>query len=169
MSKRSRTLGRLSVLGLALALAGTGCGGTKTHPVRGTVVVEDGDVKKLAGANVEFQLTSDPGVRSYGEIKEDGSFEMVTLHNGRTLSGAPEGSHTARIVISGDLEEEDEPVKLDADEAPDWQTVLKQKNAAKQRKKNPLPVNARFLRFKTSGLSYQVPTPGDITVKVSVK
>ena len=164
MSNRRRAIGRLPALGLVLGLACVaGCGGVKTHPVRGKVVLEGGDVKKLAGANVEFQLDSDPSVRSYGEIKEDGSFEMTTLHAGRTVSGVPEGAHTARILISGDLEEEDEPVPRDADEAPEWQPKSKQK------KKDSLPVNARFLRFKTSGLKYQVPTSGEITVKVSVK
>jgi hypothetical protein len=158
-----RVVGRLWVIGLAVALAGAaGCGGSKTHPVKGKVVLEGGDVKKLEGASVEFRLDSDPSIRSSGEIKEDGSFELTTYHNGKPVPGAPEGAHTARIVISGDLEEEEEPVKRDADEAPEIRP--------KSRKKpGPLPVHARFLKFTTSGLNYQVPTAGEITIKVSAK
>jgi hypothetical protein len=92
MLNSSRAVGRLSAIGLALVLIGvSGCGGIKTHPVKGKVVVEGGDVKKLVGANVEFQLDSDPSVRSYGEIKEDGTFELMTYHKGKSVPGVPEG------------------------------------------------------------------------------
>ncbi|MCI0702923.1 MAG: hypothetical protein L0241_17745 [Planctomycetia bacterium] len=166
MSYFPRVLGRMAVIGLAVALAcATGCGESiKTHPVRGKVVVEGGDIKKLEGTHVEFRLDSDPSIRSSGEIKEDGSFELMTYYKGRMIPGAPEGTHTARIVISGDLEEEDEPVKRDDDEAPDFQPESTQKKSTA-----PLPVHARFLRFTTSKLTYTVPTDGEITVQVSTK
>jgi hypothetical protein len=122
----------------------TGCGGgsLKTYPVRGKVVLADGDVRQLAGSHVEFMLESDPTVRASGQIQSDGSFTVQTLHEGKIQSGAPEGSYKARILLS-DEDDEGRP------------------------RRGPKPVHPRFLDFSTSGLSYQVPAGGDITVNVS--
>src|SRR5688572_30500176 len=98
-----------AVVALALlGLAGCGGGGIKTYPVRGKVVLADGDVKELAGSHVEFMLESDPLVRSNGIIGPDGSFQMETLHEGKILRGAPEGTYKARI-IPGDPDDEGVP------------------------------------------------------------
>jgi hypothetical protein len=143
MSSRWSTVG-CGAAAVALALLGlAGCGGgIKTYPVRGKVAVEGGDAKDLAGCHVQFMLESDNLVQPDGLIGPDGSFEMQTLHDGKILRGAPEGAYKARIILGQD-EDEGRP------------------------KRRGQPVHKRFLDFKTSGLSYQVPTSGDITVTVA--
>jgi hypothetical protein len=128
---------------ILLGLAGCG-GGVKTYPVRGQVVLADGDVKQLAGSHVEFMLASDPTARADGLIGPDGHFDMQTLHEGKVLKGVLAGTYQARLILSG----EDD-------------------GGAPQRRGKP--IHDRFLDFKTSGLSYTVPTSGDITVAVSRK
>jgi hypothetical protein len=115
-----------------------------THAVRGKVVVQDGNIKPLVGSSVEFELETDPLVRAYGEIGADGSFELMRLHQGRERSGAVEGTYRVRIVPKS----EDEDVAK-------WERAR--------------PIHPRFEEFKTSGLSFSVPTSGEITVQVSRK
>jgi hypothetical protein len=144
MSSRRGAAGwEAAVVALALlGLAGCGGGGPKTYPVRGKVVLADGDVQQLAGSYVEFMLESDSTMRASGTIEPDGSFALQTLHEGKILKGAPEGTYRARIIPS----EEDD---------------------GSARKRRPKPVHNRFLDFKTSGLSFKVPANGDVTVNVS--
>jgi hypothetical protein len=129
---------------VALALCGlAGCGGgLKTYPVRGKVVLTDGDVKQLADSHVEFMLESDPMVRADGLIGPDGSFAVQMQHKGKLLKGAPEGTYRARIILSGESD-------------------------GNGPKRSQRPVHPRFLQFKTSGLSFKVPTSADVTVTVS--
>jgi hypothetical protein len=130
---------------VALVLLGlAGCGGDrlKTYSVRGKVVLADGDVQQLAGSHVEFMLESDSTMRASGTIEPDGSFALQTLHKGTLLKGAPEGTYRARLILS----DEDQ---------------------GSRPKQGYKPVHKRFLDFKTSGLSFKVPTNGDVTVNVS--
>jgi hypothetical protein len=124
------------------SLAGCGNSGPKTYPVKGKIEFADGDVKQLAGQYVEFKLESDPPLVVSGEIQDDGTFTLGMLHEGKLYKGAPEGTYRARIVLP---EEEDE-------------------EGARRR---PTVVHSRFLDFDRSGLSFKLPTSGDITVKVS--
>jgi hypothetical protein len=145
--------------GLALMVLGTvvlaGCGGARTHGVQGKVVVEGGDVAKLAQSTIEAQLESDPAVRASGEIQPDGSFELTTLKDGQVLDGAVEGTYTARIILA---DHQPEGSDEDDDEAP----------APRRKKKGPkLPVSQKYLDFKTSGWSFKVPTDGSVTLTAS--
>lgn len=126
----------------ALALAGCGREGPKTHTVRGKVVVADGDVKDLAESYVECFLDRDTSVRASGRIEPDGSFALQILHQGQVLRGAPEGTYQAQITVSDE-------------------------NEFAGRKRRPPPIHPRFLNPKTSGLTLKVPTTGDVTFNVS--
>jgi hypothetical protein len=129
---------------IALALAGVlGCGraGPKTYPVSGKIELAAGDVKQLAGSHIEAVLDSDPSVRSSGEIKEDGTFALETLHAGVILRGAREGSYRARIILT----DEDRAAKRLAAQA----------------------LSTRFRSVETSGLVFQVPAENDVTLSVS--
>jgi hypothetical protein len=130
----------------ALALAGCG-GGPKIHPVRGKVVVADGEIGRLAGKHIELELEDDPAVRADGLIDQEGRFELQTMHQGKLHKGALEGKYRARIVL-GDGDDDDEKPK---------------------RRNRRVPVHERFLDFKTSGLAYQIPADGELTVQVSLK
>jgi hypothetical protein len=132
------------LVALALAVL-AGCTGNriKTHPVRGKVELKDGDVAILTGSGVELMHEKDEFLRPSGKVAPDGSFTVMTLHQGQILPGAPEGQYKARIIL-GDESDEGVP----------------------KRKGNP--VHPRYLDFATSGLLFTVPS-GDFTVPVSKK
>ena len=145
-------------LGLALLLA-AGCGGPKTHSVEGKVIIEGGEVTKLGEAHVEAKHDTDPAVRASGLIEPDGSFHLTTLHEGRTVKGAPEGTYTLRLVLADfDYEEPDEE-PADEDEAPAYR--------ARSKKEPKTPVPVKYLNFKTSGWKTKVPADGSLTLTVS--
>jgi hypothetical protein len=93
---------RMALTALVLAgfaACGGGPNGPKTYPVKGAVVfVKGGSLKQLVDGTVEFQSVSEPGVRAYGEIQQDGSFSLTTLKDGKASPGAIEGEHRARVV-----------------------------------------------------------------------
>jgi hypothetical protein len=124
-----------------LGLLGCGGDGPVTHAVSGKVEVSGGDVKDLAGGYVEAALTTDPTLRASGEIQEDGSFILETLHNGVTLRGAREGTYQVRLIL------------------PD-------NDKGRLRRAQEL-VAPRFLQFKTSGLTLTVPPPDEVSLLVS--
>lgn len=132
----------LIVHGLAMIVL-CGCSGSsfKTHAVQGRVELTDGEAEALVGSIVEFMQDADPLVRASGKIMPGGTFTMETLHQGEVISGVPEGSYKARIILSDDDDT----------------------GAAK---KGGQPVHKRFLDFKTSGLSCTVPSDS-VTLKVS--
>ncbi len=133
---------KLAAIALLCLLGSAGCSqdSPKTYPVSGKVSLAGGDVQQLAGHHVEAVLESDPAVRASGIIGPDGCFSLETLYAGVILKGAREGRYQVRI-IRGD--ENDEGKKL----------------------KKP-PVAARFLQFRTSGLSLEVPTPSDVSLEI---
>ena len=121
-----------------------GCGpaGPKTYPVHGKFEVAGGDAAHLAGATVEAAEVTDPSVRASGTIQSDGSFTLETLHAGVIKKGAQEGNYKVRIILGDDGDREARRLRRAA-------------------------VHARFLQFETSKLSFQVPTSGDVILKVA--
>jgi hypothetical protein len=100
-----------------------------------------GDVAQLAGNQVEAALDGDPTVRASGVIQPDGTFALETLHDGVITKGAREGNYRARIILSDD----------------DRASLRRSAQA----------LHPRFLQFQTSGVSFQVPADGDVTVRLS--
>jgi len=132
---------RLLLLGpLVLLAAGCGSSGPATHPVKGQVQLAGGDAALLAGHSLEVALASDSTVRAYGEIQEDGTFSLETLHAGEIKSGALAGTYVARIVLS-----DDDPQRA------------RQVAAA---------IDPHVLDFKASGLSIQVPAAEVVTLPI---
>jgi hypothetical protein len=127
----------------AMAAGFFGCSsdGPATHPVKGTVELAGGDIKLLAGSHIEAALASDPAVRASGEIQDDGSFKLQTNAAGGILDRVKEGKYQVRIILPDDDRE--------------------------ARRRAGKAIAARFLQFKTSGLTIQVPTPGAVTIAVS--
>ncbi len=118
-----------------------GCGGPKTYPVRGKVELAGGDIKLLAGSHVEAVLTTDPTVRASGEIQADGKFRLESLHSGVIRNGALWGEYQVRIILADD------------DQA--------------RRRQARQAVAPRYLDFKSSGVSLEVPVSGEVTITVS--
>jgi len=79
---------------------GCGSAGPTTYRVNGKVELVGGEVKHLAGHHIEAVLTGEPTVRASGEIQQDGSFTLETLHAGVILKGAREGNYQVRIILS---------------------------------------------------------------------
>jgi hypothetical protein len=131
---------RLLITPLLLLAIGCGSSNPLTHPVQGRVQVSGGDAALLAGHSVEVALETDPTVRAYGEIREDGSFSLESLQAGEIQAGALEGTYLARIVLSDDDPERSRRVAA--------------------------TIDARALDFKTSGLSIQVPAAGTVALSI---
>lgn len=123
------------------ALVGCSDGGPKVYPVSGKVALAGGDAQKLAGHNVEVVLEGDPAVRASGVIGADGAFTLETLYAGKILKGVQEGKYQVRILAA---EEDDNGKKL----------------------RKP-PIASKHFKFESSGLSLQVPPPGDVTLQLS--
>lgn len=141
-NQRNTVVAAAAVLGLAALLGVLGCGsGPKTYTVRGKLELTGGDVQALAGHTLEAMSESDPTVRASGVIQPDGSFTLETLHAGAVYKGAQEGTYQARIILADDDKE-----------------AMRRARAA---------LNARFLQFKTSGLTFKVPPEGEVTLKVA--
>lgn len=137
--------------GLVAVAAGAGlCGppgcepaAPQTHPVRGRVRFDGGDVRQLAGGHVEAVPVGDLSAQAAGEIRDDGSFVLETIHAGKPLPGARAGEYQARVVLTDE----------DA--------------GGKRRKGFALP--KRYAQYPSSGLTFRVPTAGDIQLAVSAK
>lgn len=135
---------RWSLLSLATLVAVTaGCGseGPVTHQVQGTVQLATGSPAALAGSTVETVLVDQPHVRAFGTINDEGRFELETLHGGKIKAGAVAGKYNARIILADD--------------------------DAEQRRLAAQAVNPRFLQFETSGLSFDVPSQGEVVLPLS--
>jgi len=107
------------------------------------VTLAGGDAQKLAGHLVEAMLEGDPAVRASGVIGPDGTFTLETLYAGKILKGAQEGKYQVRILAA---DEDDNGKKL----------------------KKP-PIAKKHFTFESSGLSLQVPSPGDVTLELSAR
>jgi hypothetical protein len=133
----------IAAFGLLALFLANGCssGGPKTFPVQGKIEIAGGNVEDLAGCHVETALVSDNTKHSSGEIKKDGSFVLETNETGITRRGAREGKHEVRIIIA--LDDRKAQIKAEQTVAP------------------------RFLDFKSSGLTIDVPTKGPVILALS--
>ena len=138
LNRRLATALVAAVVGL---FAGCEPAGPKLHSVTAKVVVEGGNVADLAGSTVDAMAEADPTVRASGTIEADGTVRLETLHSGKVRKGAQEGTYKVRIVLSDDDKE--------------------------TRRKAAKAVAPKYRDFKTSGLSFQVPPPGEVTLKVT--
>jgi hypothetical protein len=98
--------GPLWVVAAAVSVACAGCGGSsKVYPVKGTVKFEGKPMK--GGGSISFQPTGgQSGKAAGGEIKEDGTYEVMTHKPG-------DGSMTGdfRVVILQSTDREPDPTK----------------------------------------------------------
>ncbi|MCI0462749.1 MAG: hypothetical protein L0Z62_37860 [Gemmataceae bacterium] len=132
---RLRRLPRALLLGLAL-IALAGCG-TRTHPVEGKVLWQDGSpATELAGGVVVFESKDSPS-SARGELQADGSFRLTTHKPG---DGAFPGRY--RVLIT-------EALPQDSDRVP------------------PPKMDRKFQAFETSGLEFTVePSKNEPVFKV---
>jgi hypothetical protein len=122
-------------------LLGCGKNGPATYPVQGVVELTGAEVQHLAGGHVEIALVSDPAVRASGAIQADGRFQLETIRAGNILPGAQAGEYRVRIILT----EED----------------------SKSRRQAAQAVAPRFLDFKTSGLTLEVPVGSDVVIALA--
>lgn len=132
----------LSVMLLAILLL-TGCGAANSPvvPVTGQLTLSGGDAAPLSGHMIEVTKADDNLVRSYGEIKPDGNFELESLIEGKILKGVQPGKYHARIVLG-----DDDP---------------------QHRQLARAAIHPRYLKFNSSGLSFDAPATGPVQLQVS--
>src|SRR5438128_547997 len=100
--------------------------GQRLYPVHGRVTLEDG--APLAKGVVVFEAEKGgPAVTARGDIKTDGIYQMGTFRPG---DGAPAGKY--RVLVN----------PIDLSDTPD--------------EEKKLPFDAKYLKFETSGLTYEV-------------
>jgi hypothetical protein len=92
--------------GSAVLVAIAGCSrgpkGPETVPVTGQVTfVRGGPAKVLADrqAVIEFESIDQPGVFAYGEIQDDGRFELSSVKDKVKKPGAIKGQHRFRLRL----------------------------------------------------------------------
>lgn len=135
-----------TILGIALAfgsLTAAGCAksGPPVVPVTGQLKLADGDAAPLAGHMIEVTKADDNLVRSYGEIKPDGNFELESLIEGEIRKGVQPGKYNVRIVLG-----DDDP---------------------RQRQLAKAAIHPRYLKFNSSGLSFDAPSPAPVQLQIS--
>lgn len=138
-----RVFARVLPLLALLTLVGCGSKGPKTHAVAGQIKLQSGAITQLAGSTLEVALASDPSIRAFGQIQDDGRFELNSLQNGELKTGVLEGRYTARIIPN----DED----------------------GESRKRATQAIPPRYLKFETSGLELQVPPDGEIHLQLAAK
>lgn len=127
-----------------LVVGSRGCRSDRipTYPVRGRVVFADGS--RVRTGKIEFE-SSDYGTTSTGTINEDGSFVLGTYESD---DGAPEGQH--KVIV--------------------MQLVVRD-GTVTHTKDHGAPVDPRFARYETSGLSATVDAGGtnDLIIQVETQ
>ena len=131
------------VVGILAGTAGCGSSEPRTYSVQGSLKVAKADVGHLAGSLIEAVSDSDPSVRASGEIQSDGTFVLQSLDGGVVRSGAREGTYRVRIILND--------------------------NDGPARKRASRAIAPRYQRLESSGLTIQVPPPGEVELRVSAK
>jgi hypothetical protein len=136
---------RLLFLFIVLALAG--CGGSRTSPVDGVVLL---DGKPLAGATIQF-VPQGSGRDATGESDKNGQFTMSTFE---PRDGAVPGTY--KVVISQPLGTADTATYGSSDDA--MSAAAKSKPA-----KTPGPAfPLQYTRPDTTPLTQEVPVRGSV-------
>lgn len=107
---RGRRIGWSSWLMCLLAVSGCT---SPALPAKGKVVFEKGDVGALAGSSVVCQNLDDLKVLAFGDIQDDGSFELWTKWKGGTVEGALRGRYQAWITLNGSTAKEFDKSRID--------------------------------------------------------
>jgi hypothetical protein len=142
----------VALVGLGISLVAVGCGGEKddgppTYPVKGQIIVKNGDVKSLVGGYVRLVSMADNKIIGMGEIQDDGTFGVGTFVDGKPRDGLQEGEYRARV----------EPRGFDQQDSDDQPPPA--------RKGGLLP---KYQAYETSGLKYAI-KPGENAITVEVE
>ena len=132
---------------LILALAVAGCGGTRTSPVSGVVLL---DGKPLAGASVQF-VPQGSGRDATGETDSNGQFAMSTFE---PKDGVMPGTY--KVVISPPRGVADTNQYASADEA----MAAASKAPAKKAAGPAFP--EKYTRADQTPLTQEVPVKGEV-------
>jgi len=95
-----------NLIAFAMFLALTSCSrgpqGPDTIPVTGQIIFTRGGPAKILADRqgiIEFESIAQPGVFAYGDIQEDGRFELATVTDNVKKSGAVLGEHRVRLRL----------------------------------------------------------------------
>ena len=159
-----RRLASAVFLVVPLVCGAAGCGGTKTIPVEGVVLLDD---QPLAGATITFTPIAGDGLPATGRTGQDGTF---TLTNADGRSGALPGEY--KVMVS-----KAEAMELPGGQAPKTPEEIEKmmmKGRGKDRK-SPSPakksssgVPARY-RSADTPLRQTVPPEGKVIIKLDSK
>lgn len=89
-------------------------------PLQGRVeFTKGGTVKDLSDSQsaIEFESVDQPGVRSFGEINEDGTFALKTIKDGVVMTGVVEGAHRGRLNMDHAAKKKVDPRFLSFDKS----------------------------------------------------
>ena len=144
LSDRPLYIALIAIVVLWLAVMGSrGCSDNRvpTYPVRGRVVFADGSPVRTG--TIEFESQAFKNTNSNGRINEDGSFVLGTYESD---DGAPAGEH--RVSVS--------------------QWIISDPTV-KHEKDHGKPVDPRFSRYETSGLTAKIQESDENNVTITVE
>jgi hypothetical protein len=97
MVRARRCAGAALVAAILVTVFGCGASGPKTYPVKGKVVVKNGQVGRIAGGYVHMESVGEPKVKGAGQIEDDGQFAMACFVNDKAIEGMPQGEYVAWV------------------------------------------------------------------------
>jgi len=136
---------------VVFALAFAGCGGTRTTPVEGVVLL---DGKPLAGASIQF-VPQEKGRQATAETNANGQFAMSTQE---PRDGVMPGTY--KVVISPPNGPADTAQYASADQA----MAAAMKAPAKKAAAPPFP--QKYSRPDQTPLTQEVPVKGKLTIEL---
>jgi hypothetical protein len=138
----------IRILCLLLAIALVGCGGSRTSPVNGVVML---DGKPLAGSSIQF-IPQGKGHDATGETDKDGEFAMSTF---KPRDGVVPGTY--KVVISPPRGTADTTKYATADEA---MAAASKPQARKESTESAFP--QKYSRPDQTPLTQEVPVRGTL-------
>ncbi|MFZ4081648.1 MAG: hypothetical protein ACOYKN_10490 [Pirellula sp.] len=117
--------------GVLIASGVCGCSGEKQSALTGKVVYKDGSEMMFHSDSIELQSVSNPQHFAYGQLSEQGEFEVESLISGEIVRGAPAGKYRVRFIVSDD-------------------DIVHKKDLLSK-------IDKRFLDYETSGWNAEVP------------
>ena len=140
------------ILGLSVAVALAGCGGSRTTPVEGVILL---DGKPLANAAVQFTPQGESGRDATGQTDQNGQFSMSTF---KPKDGVLPGDY--KVIVA----------PLGTPDAKQYASAEEAMSAVKAPPKSSgLAFPEKYTRLDQTPLTQKVPVSGKLELELTSK